>query len=161
MLRSRLLIFKAFLEGVPSVFDVLLFVCCVGFVSFVCFLDVGVCVCWLAFWLACEPTLAVLLSSISHCFVSSQPPVSQSLASDHPPMSLSPLSLASANPTRLSGCQGYGTGSLIQECVNSGPPRGLGFGQSRGSGCQGYGKDRVISRMCKFWSSKGPGFWPK
>ena len=47
MLRSRLLIFKAFFEGVPSVFDVLLFVCCVGFVSFVCFLDVGdgVCVC--------------------------------------------------------------------------------------------------------------------
>ena len=54
MLRSRLLIFKAFLEGVPSVFDVLLFVCCVGFVSFVCFLDVGdgVCVCvdWLSGW---------------------------------------------------------------------------------------------------------------
>ena len=47
MLRSRLLIFKAFLEGVPHAFDVLLFVCCVGFVSFVCFLDVGdgVCVC--------------------------------------------------------------------------------------------------------------------
>ena len=41
MLRSRLLIFKAFLEGVPIVFDVLLFVCCVEFVSFVCFLDVG------------------------------------------------------------------------------------------------------------------------
>ena len=41
MLRSRLLIFKAFLEGVPSVFDVLVFVCCVEFVSFVCFLDVG------------------------------------------------------------------------------------------------------------------------
>ena len=54
MLRSRLLIFKAFLEGVPSVFDVLLFVCCVGFVSFVCFLDVGdgVCVCVLIGFLA-------------------------------------------------------------------------------------------------------------
>ena len=45
MLRSRLLIFKAFFDGVPSVFDVLLFVCCGGFVSFVCFLDVGDGVC--------------------------------------------------------------------------------------------------------------------
>ena len=130
MLRSRLLIFKAFLEGVPSVFDVLLFVCCVGFASFVCFLDVGVCVCvdWLSGW-----HVNLHWQYFSHqfpIFVSSQPPVSQSLASDHPPMSLSPLSLASANPTRLSGCQEYGTGSLI-------------------------------SRRCKFWSSKGPGFWPK
>ena len=53
MLRSRLLIFKAFLEGVPIVFDVLLFVCCVEFVSFcVSWMLVMVCLCvdWLSGW---------------------------------------------------------------------------------------------------------------
>merc|ERR1712009_64006 len=53
------------------------------------------------------------------------------------------------------GVRGMEKTELFQECVNSGPPGGLGFGQSRRSGCQGYGKDRVISRRCKFWSSKG------